>query len=140
MIQMNRNHIGFFRGNGRGSLRDAPPCNQPGNRQLRPDHGNRGIDCNVGRLAQGEILRHLGAVGACCGLGRASGIIHGISRHKTTGRLINEEYTTPMTSFGEPRKEDRNSGQESKRCYRNPRPGQETDSLAIHLAVKRAAR
>ncbi len=76
MIQMNRNHIGFFRGNGRGSLRDAAPGNQPGNRQLRPDHGNRGIDCNVGRLVQGEILRHLGAVGACYGFRRVSGIIH----------------------------------------------------------------
>jgi hypothetical protein len=65
MIQMNRNHISFFGRNGRGSLRDAAAGNQAGNRQLRADHGNRGIDGNIGRLVQSEILRHLRAMGAC---------------------------------------------------------------------------
>jgi hypothetical protein len=48
MIQMNRNHISFFGRNGGGSLGDAPAGDQAGNRELRPDHGNRGIDGNMG--------------------------------------------------------------------------------------------
>src|SRR5580704_15570169 len=66
MIQMNRNNVGFFRGNGRGSLRDTASGDQPGNRQLRADDGNRGIDGHMGRLVQLEILRHLRTMGACC--------------------------------------------------------------------------
>ena len=68
MIKMNRNNVGLFRWDGRSSLRDTAPCNQPGNRQLRPDDGNRGIDGNIRRLVHGEILRHLRAIGACLGL------------------------------------------------------------------------
>ncbi len=47
MIKMNRNNVGLFRRYGRSSLRDAASCNQPGNRHLRPDDGNRGIDGNM---------------------------------------------------------------------------------------------
>src|SRR5579862_1745945 len=65
MVQMNRNHISFFGRNGRGSLRDAATCDQPGDRQLRADDRDRGIDGNMGRLVQGEILRHLRTMGAC---------------------------------------------------------------------------
>src|SRR5579871_542586 len=66
MIQMNRNHISFLGRNGRGSFRDAAAGNQPGNRELRADDGNRRIDGNMGRLVQLEILRHLRTMGACC--------------------------------------------------------------------------
>src|SRR6202453_1262189 len=48
MIKMNRNNEGPLRWDGRSSLRDAAPCNQPGNRHLWPDDGNRGIDGNTG--------------------------------------------------------------------------------------------
>jgi hypothetical protein len=48
MIEMKRNNVGLFRWDGRSSFRDAAPCNQPGNRQLRPDDGNRRIDGNRG--------------------------------------------------------------------------------------------
>jgi hypothetical protein len=74
MIEMDRNNVGLFRWNARSSLRDAAPCNQPGNRQLRSNDGNRGIDCNTGRLVHGEILRHLRAIGACMGFRRVRGI------------------------------------------------------------------
>ena len=115
MIKMNRNNVGLFRWDGRGSLRDAAPCNQPGNRQLRPDDGNRGIDGNIGRLVHGEILRHLRAIGACLGFRRVRGIpilfagvsfIHGNLQQKTTGHLIRSKNTTfSGTFFEEPKKE-----------------------------------
>ena len=95
MFKMNRNNVGPFRWDGRSSLRDAAPC-QPGNRQLRPDDGNRRIDGNSGQLVHGEILRHLRAIGACLGFRRGRGIpilfagvsfIRGNLQRKTTGRL-----------------------------------------------------
>jgi hypothetical protein len=108
MIKMNRNNVGPFGWDGRSSLRDAAPRNQPGNRQLRPDDGNRGIDCNIGRLVHGEILRHLRAIGACLGFRRVRGIpilfagvsfIHGDLQKKTTGHLEWLQEYHPPSAF-----------------------------------------
>ena len=114
MIEMNRNNVSPFRWDGRSSLRDTAPCNQPGNRHLRPDDGNRRIDGNMGRLVHGEILRHLRAIGACLGFRRGRGtpslfagvgFIHGNLQQKTTGRLEwIEEYHLLVHFFGELKK------------------------------------
>jgi hypothetical protein len=74
MIKMNRNNIGLFRWDGRSPFRDAASRNQPGNRHLRPDNGSYGIEGNIWRLVRGEILRHLGAMGACWGFMQVRGI------------------------------------------------------------------
>jgi hypothetical protein len=96
MIKMNRNNVGLFRWDGRSSFWDTAPRNQPGNRHLRPDDGNHGIEGNIRRLVHGEILRHLRAMGACWGLMRVRGIpilfaglsfVHGNLRQKTNGHL-----------------------------------------------------
>src|SRR5271168_562587 len=50
MIKVQRDNVGLFRWDGRRSFWDAAPCNQPRNRHLWPDDGNRGIDGNMGRL------------------------------------------------------------------------------------------
>ena len=112
MIKMNRNNAGPFKSDGRSSLRDAAPCNQPGNRHLRPDDGNRRIDGNVGRLVHGEILRHLRTIGACLGFRRMRGIpilfagvsfIHGNLQGKTTGHLEwLQEYHSPSAFVWRP--------------------------------------
>ncbi|HEY3703698.1 MAG TPA: hypothetical protein VGL22_01465 [Terracidiphilus sp.] len=65
MIEVKRDDVGLLGRDGRSSFRDATPCNQPGNRQLRPDNGDRRIDGNVWRLVYREILRHLRAIGVC---------------------------------------------------------------------------
>jgi len=105
MIEMNRNDVGLFRRDGRCSLRDAAPRNQPGNRHLRPDDGNRGIDRNMWWLVHGEILRHFSAVGAGLDFRRGGGIpilfvglsfSHGNLQLKTTGHLTRiEAYHLP---------------------------------------------
>jgi hypothetical protein len=108
MIEMNRNNVGLFRRDGCSSLRDAAPCNQPGDRHLRPDDGNRRIDGNMGRLVHGEILRHLRAIGACLGFRRVRGIpilfagvsfIHGDLQKKTTGHLEWLQEYHPPSAF-----------------------------------------
>jgi hypothetical protein len=120
MIEMDRNNVGSFRWNGRSTLRDAAPCNQPRNRHLRPDDGNRGIDGNSGRLVHREVLRHLRTVGACLGFRRVSGIsilfagvsfIHGNLQQKTTGRLIKDRRIPPLSVHFS--KRDRDFWQES---------------------------
>ena len=118
MIEMDRNNVGLFRWDGRSSLRDAAPCNQPGNRHLRSDDGNRGIDCNSGRLVHDEILRHLRAIRACLAFRRVRGFlfagvsfIHGNLQQKTTGQLV-EDRRIPSFSVHFS-KRDRDFRQES---------------------------
>ncbi len=120
MIKMNRNNVGLFRWDGGSSFRDTAPRNQPGNRHLRPDDGNHGIEGNIRRLVHGEILRHLRAMGACRGFMRVRGIlilfagsslIHGNPQHKTNGHLIKDRRVPPVS--GHFSKGDRNFQQES---------------------------
>ena len=118
MIEMDRNNVGLFRWDGRSSLRNAAPCNQPGNRHLRSDDGNRGIDCNSGRLVHGEILRHLRAIRACWALRRVRGFlfagvsfIHGNLQQKTTGQLIEDRRIPSFSAHFS--KRDRDFRQES---------------------------
>ena len=107
MIEINRNNVGLFGWDGRSSLRDATPCNQPGNGHLRPDDGNRRIDGNMGRLVHGEILCHLRAVRVCVGIRRGGGtpilfagvsFVHGDLPLKTTGHLIKDRRIPPFSS------------------------------------------
>ena len=135
MIKMNRNNVGLFRWDGRSALRDTAPCNQPGNRQLRPDDGNCGIDGNMGRLVHGEILRHLRAVGARARFRRVRGIptlfagvsfIHGDLQTKDDRSLYLtvRGYYLFCIFFKEPRR-DRNFRHESSNSvhFDKPRTG-----------------
>ena len=96
MIEMDRDNVGPFRWNGRSSLGDATARNQPRNRHLRPDDGNRGVDGNSGRLIHGEILGHLRAIGACLGFRRVRGFpILFASVGFIQGRLQKEDDRSP---------------------------------------------